>query len=43
MANQHNIEETYDYMVELFRFIIGENGDITCTMYSREKPWLFGG
>ena len=34
MANQQDIEETYDYMDELFRLTIGENGDITCALYN---------
>src|SRR5215472_11703502 len=29
MANQQDIEETYDYMDELFRLTIGENGDFS--------------
>lgn len=34
MANQQDIEETYDYMDELFRLTIGENADITCALYN---------
>jgi cyclopropane-fatty-acyl-phospholipid synthase len=34
MANQQDIEDTYDYMDELFRFTIGEHGDITCALYN---------
>lgn len=34
MANQQEIEETYDYMDELFRLTIGQHGDITCAFYN---------
>ena len=34
MANQQDIENTYDYMDELFRFTIGEHGDVTCALYN---------
>lgn len=33
MANQQEIEETYDFMDEVFRLSFGENADITCAMY----------
>jgi cyclopropane-fatty-acyl-phospholipid synthase len=34
MANQQDIVDTYDYMDELFRFTIGEHGDVTCALYN---------
>lgn len=33
MANQQEIEETYDFMDEVFRLSFGENADITCALY----------
>lgn len=34
MANQKEIESTYDYMDRIFRRIIGDHGDITGAMYN---------
>jgi cyclopropane-fatty-acyl-phospholipid synthase len=34
VANRRDIENTYDYMDELFRLTIGENADITCALYN---------
>lgn len=34
MANQQEIEETYDFMDEIFRLSFGENADLTCAMYN---------
>ena len=34
MANQQEIEETYNYMDEVIRFSFGENADITCALYN---------
>ncbi len=33
MANQQEIEETYDFMDEIFRACFGANADLTCAMY----------
>ena len=34
MANQQEIEETYDFMDEIFRVCFGDNADLTCAMYN---------
>ncbi|MDQ6762722.1 MAG: class I SAM-dependent methyltransferase [Bacteroidota bacterium] len=34
MANQKNIEATYDYMDDIFQESIGRNSDISCAMYN---------
>ena len=34
MANQKEIEETYDYMDEIFRLSLGENADISCAFFN---------
>jgi len=34
MANQQEIEETYDFMDEVFRLSFGEQADLTCAMYN---------
>jgi cyclopropane-fatty-acyl-phospholipid synthase len=34
MANQQEIEETYNFMDEIFRLSFGENADLTCAMYN---------
>lgn len=34
MANQKEIEETYDYMDEFFRLSLGENADISCAFFN---------
>ena len=34
MANQQEIEETYNYMDEVIRVSFGENADITCALYN---------
>ncbi len=34
MANQQEIEETYNYMDEVIRASFGENADITCALYN---------
>lgn len=34
MANQQEIEETYNFMDEIFRVSFGENADLTCAMYN---------
>ena len=34
MANQQEIEETYNFMDEVIRLSFGENADITCALYN---------
>jgi cyclopropane-fatty-acyl-phospholipid synthase len=34
MANQQEIEETYDFMDEIFRASFGEHADLTCAMFN---------
>ncbi len=34
MANQQEIEETYNFMDEIFRICFGDNADLTCAMYN---------
>jgi cyclopropane-fatty-acyl-phospholipid synthase len=34
MANQQEIEETYNFMDEVFRLCFGENADLTCALYN---------
>jgi hypothetical protein len=34
MATREEIEETYDFMDEIFRLNFGENADLTCAMYN---------
>lgn len=34
MANQQEIEETYDFMDEIFRVSFGEHADLTCAMFN---------
>jgi cyclopropane-fatty-acyl-phospholipid synthase len=34
MANREEIEETYDFMDEIFRVSFGEHADLTCAMYN---------
>jgi cyclopropane-fatty-acyl-phospholipid synthase len=34
MANQQEIEETYDFMDEIFRLSFGDNADASCAMYN---------
>jgi cyclopropane-fatty-acyl-phospholipid synthase len=34
MANQEEIEETYDFMDEIFRLSFGEHADLTCAMFN---------
>src|SRR5947209_20050786 len=34
MANQQEIEETYNFMDEIFRLSFGEHADLTCAMYN---------
>ena len=34
MATHQEIEETYNYMDEIWRLSLGENADITCAMYN---------
>src|SRR5579864_8490399 len=34
MAGQREIEETYDFMDEVFRVCFGENADLTCALYN---------
>jgi cyclopropane-fatty-acyl-phospholipid synthase len=36
MATQQQIEATYDYMDELFRIALGNNGDCSCAMFDKE-------
>lgn len=36
MANQKNIEATYDYMDDIFQESIGSNADISCPRYSND-------
>src|SRR5579884_3166543 len=34
MATREEIEETYDFMDEIFRVSFGEHADLTCAMYN---------
>ncbi len=36
MANQKNIEATYDYMDDIFQESLGSNADISCARYNND-------